>query len=389
MVEEYNVFLRNGTWELGFHQREGFDFTKTFSPVVKPSTIRLLLTLVVSLSWPLRQIDIQNAFLHGDLCEEVCMSQPPEFVDDSRLSHVCRLRKSLYGLKQAPHAWYSKLSSFLLDYGFTANKVDSSLFILRSDTHCLYILVYVDDIILTGSTHSAITDLISAMESHFAVKDLGSLSFFLGIEVIQTPNGLFLNQRCYAQDLLERTVGDPFLDVPLYCSTAGALQYLLLTRPDFAFVLNKACQYLQSPTFAHWSFVKHILRYLKSTVEFGLCITPSSITSMHIFSDSDWAGCPDYRCSQGSYCIFLGNNLHSWSSRKYATVSRSSTEAKYRSLALATSEALWINSLFRELGFSLSCSPTLRYDNIGATYLSANPVFHARTKHIEIDFHFV
>jgi histone deacetylase 1/2 len=178
-------------------------------------------------------------------------------------------------------------------------------------------------------------------------------------------------------------------DTTRYRSVVGALQYLMLTRPDIAFSVNKVCQFLQTPTEVHWTAVKRILRYLKHTSALGLHIQKSSSLLLSGFSDADWAGCPDDRRSTGGHAVFLGGNLVAWSSRKQPTVSRSSTEAEYKSVANATAEIMWIQGLLRELGVFLSRAPCLWCDNLGATYLSVNPIFHARTKHIEVDYHFV
>ena len=188
----------------GFHQQPGIDFNDTFSPVIKSTTIRLVLGLAVSSDWPIRQIDVNTAFLQGHLDEEVFMCQPPGFTDSDRPSHVCRLRKAIYGLKQAPRAWYSELKSFLLSVGFQNSLADTSLFILRHEGKFVYLLVYIDDILVTGTSTDLVQQVIDALAAKFSIKDMGHLSYFLGIEATRTPQGLHLMQRnmsltCYTR----------------------------------------------------------------------------------------------------------------------------------------------------------------------------------------------
>jgi hypothetical protein len=396
----------------GFKQQYGVDYDDTFSPVIKPTTIRLLLSLAVTNNWSLRQIDIQNAFLHGILEEDVYMKQPPGFEDSSHPEYICKLDKALYGLKQAPRAWFARLSSTLIKLGFQASKVDVSLFIFNQGATQIYILVYVDDIIILSSSSQATKKLLEQLSRVFAVKDLGALNYFLGIEVHHISSGLLLTQRKYIQDLLTRTnmenskaAPTPMLpaeklslhdgtklspeDTTRYRSVVGTLQYLSFTRPDISFSVNRVCQFLSAPTTSHWAAVKRILRYLNGTLDYGLAITKTHTPLLRAFSDADWAGNPDDRRSTGGFTIFFGNNLISWGSRKHSTVSRSSTEAEYKEVANATAEIIWLQVLLRELGVVLPRPPVLWCDNTGATYLTANPIFHRRMKHVEVDYHFV
>uniref|UniRef100_A0A2N9ILA5 Uncharacterized protein n=1 Tax=Fagus sylvatica TaxID=28930 RepID=A0A2N9ILA5_FAGSY len=269
----------------GYHQQEGIDYTETFSPVVKHSTIRIILALAVHHKWPIRQLDVQNAFLHGILSEEVYMRQPSGFIDPNYPNHVCKLHKSLYGLKQAPRQWFTRFSDYLEELGFC-----------------------------TSSSH--ISSLIQNLGRLFSMKDLGPLHYFLGLEAVYSTTGLHLTQTKYTMDLLFRT---KFQDVKPISSPATA---------DICFAVNQVCQFLHQPTTNHWTAVKRILRYLKDTPDHGLFYQPGSLM-LEAYSDADYAGCPDDRHSTGGYCVYLGHNPISWSAKKQRTVSRSSTEAEY------------------------------------------------------------
>ena len=243
----------------GFEQNDGLDYTDTFSPVIKSSTIRAILAISVHLQWPICQLDVSNAFLHGTLDEEVFMEQPPGFVDSMFPNHVCKLHKSLYGLKQAPRAWFNKLATTLLSLGFLGSKVDYSLFFYHKSNVHIFLLIYVVDLIVIGNCLTAITHLIECLKQFFALKDLGFLHYFLGIHVQPLAGGLHLSQSKYISDILERAKlsgvkpaktpipagsklsqhdGDPLQNPAEYRQIVGALQYCTLTRPDIAFTVN-------------------------------------------------------------------------------------------------------------------------------------------------------
>jgi transposase InsO family protein len=393
----------------GNHQTPGLDFNETFSPVVKPATVRLMLSIAAQQRWSLRQLDVSNAFLHGSLKECVYMRQPPGFVDPASPSHVCFLHKSIYGLRQAPRAWFEKFSSHLLTIGFIASQADPSLFLYKHGSTVLYLLLYVDDIILTGNAPIAITDLITNLGSVFELKDLGPLKYFLGLQIDYQPSGFFVHQSKYAMDVLSRQnmstckpCSSPFVsssklssdsadflpDPTPYRSLVGALQYLTFTRPDLSFAVNSLCQHMQSPTSAHLVAAKRVLRYVRGTISHGLLFQPGPM-HLTVFTDADWAGNPVDRRSTTGFLVFLGNNLITWASKKQPTVSRSSTEAEYRSLAVGAAEVAWIRMLLRDLHVFLAHCPTVWCDNTSAISLASNPVFHARTKHVEVDYHFV
>ena len=454
MSEEYDALVRNGTWELvppdgisnmvgckwifrikrhsdgsidrfkarlvakGFHQRPGVDYHETFSPVVKLTTVRLLLSIAVNNGWSLRQLDVNNAFLQGGLFENVFMAQPPGFVDHDHPSYVCKLHKAIYGLKQAPRAWYHELRQFLLASGFKNSHSDTSLFVLRSSHHVLYLLVYVDDIIVTGSNDAFVSQFVDCLAQRFSLKDLGPLPYFLGVEVVPHRLGIMLSQRRYIEDLLKRTnmdnakhvltplpissaaisltSGTPLSDPTPYRAAVGSLQYLSFTCPDISFAVNRMAQFMHQPTTEHWVLVKRILRYLSGTLDKGLLLYRNSPLTLHGFSDSlhafsnaDWAGNKDDYSSTSAYLVYLGPNLVSWSSKKQQIVARSSTEAEYRSIAAIAVELRWVCSLISELGIGLPNSAVVYCDNVGATQLSSNPIFHSRMKYVAVDYHFI
>lgn len=265
--------------------------------------------------------------------------------------------------------------------------------------------MYVDDILITGSSSWLVHELINRLNAQFALKQLGELDYFLGIEVKHLSTGaLLLTQSKYIRELLSRAASPMFsscklnkegTDVmsnpQLYRSIVGALQYATLTRPEIAYSINKVCQFMANPLESHWKVVKRILRYLKASQHHGLLLQPAdqpSKFSITAFSDADWASDPDDLRSTSGSCIFFGPNLVSWSSRKQPLVARSSTEAEYRSMANTTSEILWIESLLTELHVPFN-TPHLFCDNLSAVSLSHNPILHARTKHMELDIHFL
>jgi hypothetical protein len=295
MEEEYDALIANNTWELvprpvgsnvvtgkwifkhkfnsdgtlewykarwvlrGFTQRPDIDYDETFSPVVKPATVRTVLSLPVSRSWPIHQLDVKNAFLHGTPSETVYCSQPTGFVDLTQPDRVCRLNKSLYGLKRAPRAWYSRFTTYLLSLGFVEGKSDTSLFVFRRDADTVYLLLYVDDIVLTASSTALLQHTMSALKREFGMKDLGPLHHFLGVSVQHQIDGLFLTQRQFALDVLERasmvdckpvstpvdtqtkvsaTSGPPVANPTQFRSLVGVLQYVTFTRPDIAYAVQ-------------------------------------------------------------------------------------------------------------------------------------------------------
>jgi hypothetical protein len=370
--EEYGALISNGTWELvprpqgsniitgkwffmhklcadgtldhykarrvlrGFTQRPGVDYDETFSPVVKSVIVQTVLATAVSCNWPIQQLNVKNAFLHDTLSETIFCCQPISFTDPAHPDLVCRLRKSLYGLKQAPQAWYSRFATYLTTLGFIEAKSDTSMFIFHRGSDTVYLLLYVDDIILTASSTELLRHTISSLQRKFTMKDLGVLHHFLGITIERCSNGLFLHQCTYTLDIIKCAVmadykscttpvdlqmklaGDsvpPVEDVSQFRSIVGALQYLTFTRPCITYVVQRICLHMHDPREPHLTVMKRILRYLQGTPDYTLLLCRLSSSDLVVYTDADWAGCSDTRRSTSDYAIFLGNNLVSWSTK--------------------------------------------------------------------------
>ncbi|RVW27654.1 Retrovirus-related Pol polyprotein from transposon RE1 [Vitis vinifera] len=307
----------------GYTQVYGSDYGDTFSPVAKIASVRLLLSMAAMCSWPLYQLDIKNAFLHGDLAEEVYMEQPPGFVAQGESGLVCRLRRSLYGLKQSPRAWFSRFSSVVQEFGMLRSTADHSVFYHHNSLgQCIYLVVYVDDIVITGSDQDGIQKLKQHLFTHFQTKDLGKLKYFLGIEIAQSSSGVVLSQRKYALDILEETgmLDCKPVDTPM--------------DPNVKLVPGQG-EPLGDPG-----------RY-RRLVGQGVLYENRGHTQVVGYTDADWAGSPTDRRSTSGYCVFIGGNLISWKSKKQDVVARSSAEAEYRAMALATCELIWLRHLLR------------------------------------------
>lgn len=393
----------------GFTQTYGVDYKETFAPVAKMNTVRVLLSVAVNHAWPLYQMDVKNAFLHGDLEEEVYMKLPPGHPQSNDPDMVCKLHKSIYGLKQSPRAWYAKLSSVLEEVGFHISNADSSLFVRIGSAGKLVVLIYVDDLIVTGDNIEEINSLKQALQIKFALKDLGILKYFLGIEMATSHKGLFLNQQKYVLDLLQdadmvdckpaRTPLDsklqldvqsePLMNLHYYQRLVGKLIYLTLTRPDISYAVSIVSQFMHAPTMAHLQIVKRILRYLKGSVGRGILMKNNGNTQVMGYTDSDWAGnALDHKSTTG-YCTFVGGNLVTWKRKKQSVIARSSAEAEYRAMASTACELIWLKGLLSDLGCPSSHPMSLFCDNQAAMHIASNPVFHERTKHIEVDCHYI
>ncbi|KAL8540548.1 hypothetical protein ACS0TY_001979 [Phlomoides rotata] len=321
-------------------------------------------------------------------------------------NQVCKLSRSLYGLKQVSREWNSELCSKLSVFGLSQSSFDHCLFTMHTSTGFLAMLVYVDDVLITNSNPCLITQLKDFLDRQFTIKDLGLAKFFLGVEIVQNSTGTHLCQRKYILDILEDVGltgckpsatplphgihiqvddGVALPDPERYRRLIGRLLYLNLTRPDVTYATQQLSQFVASPCSSHWDTAVHVLRYLKGTPSLGLHYSTSDHVALIAYSDADWATCKDTRRSITGYCVFLGNCLISWKSKKQSTVSRSSAEAEYRALGSTVCELQWLTYISTDFRLQLPLPIPLWCDNRDALHITANPVFHERTKHLEID----
>ncbi|KAL2900721.1 Retrovirus-related Pol polyprotein from transposon TNT 1-94 [Bienertia sinuspersici] len=394
---------------IGYQQVPGEHFNNTFSPVAKLSTVRVIVSLATTNQWPIKQLDINNAFLHGYLEEEVYM-KPPQGYTKAKPGEVCRLKRSLYGLRQASRQWNKQLTKYLIGLGFVQSYQDYSLFTRTLEHEFIAVLVYVDDILITGSSSDQINSIKEGLHNEFTIKDLGDVSYFLGIEVIRSPNGTILSQKKYIKDIIEDVgmanckpasaplpkglglstdSGELLEDPEVYRRLIGRLQYLNITRPDLSYATQHLSQFMHSPRQPHMNAALYVVRYLKGTMDKGLYYGVKSDHTITAFSDADFSTCSFSSRSLSAYCIFLGSHLVSWKTKKQGTVSKSSAEAEYRSMSSTASEVVWLEELLQDLKIQIPLPVTMYCDNTSAEYLAHNPGFHEKTKHIKRDWHYV
>ena len=393
----------------GYCQEEGIDYEETFALVARLEAIRMLLAFASYKNFILYQMDVKSAFLNGYIVEEVYVEQPPGFESFDLPNHVYKLKKALYGLKQAPRAWYDRLSKFLLENDFKMGKIDNTLFIKVKNNDMLIVQIYVDDIIF-GSTNSSLCEEFSkCMHNEFEMSMMGELSFFLGLQIKQLKDGIFISQEKYTRDLLKKfkfnegkVAKTPMstttkldkdekgkcVDIKTYRGMIRSLLYLTASRPDIMFSVCLCARFQSCPKESHFHAVKRILKYLLGTIDVGLWYPRNVEFNLVGYSDADFAGSLLDRKSTSGTCQFLGSSLVSWFSKKQNSVALSTTEAEYIAVASCCAQILWMKQTLCDFGLKFDNVPIF-CDNTSAINLTKNPIHHSRTKHIDIRHHFI
>lgn len=445
MDEEIHAIEKNGTWELtdlpprkkpigvkwvyktkyksngevdrfkarlvakGYKQKPGIDYFEVFAPVSRLDTVRMIISIAAQNNWKLHQMDVKSAFLNGFLEEEIYVEQPTGYVRKREENKVYKLKKALYGLKQAPRAWYSCIDSYFVENGFMRCPYEHALYVKYSEFGDIVIIcLYVDDLIFTGNNLKLISEFREALISRFEMTDMGLMCYFLGLEVSQMDNGIFISQKKFASDILKKfnmkdcksvltpvaekmklskDEGGENVNVTTYKSLIGSLRYLVATRPDISFGVGLLSRFMEEPKESHWAVAKRILRYIKGTSNDGIFYSTNEVVKLVGYTDSDWAGDIETRKSTSGYAFYLGSAIFSWSSKKQQVVALSTAEAEYIAATNCATQAIWLRKILEFLQHQQDAPTTIFCDNKSAIALSKNPVFHGRSKHIDIKYH--
>ena len=416
----------------GFSQIPGIDFKDTFSPTLRSITFRIFVSLAVELDLELHHLDVQTAFLHGELEEEIYMQQPPHFEDSTRPNVVCRLHRSLYGLRQSPRVWYHRLHNFLTNNGYKRLKNEPNVYIKRAKNNFIIIGVYVDDLPLLANSLAYLQLAKKELQQAFPITDLGPMKYFLGMNLQRdrAKGTISLSQTQYIESVLKRfdmlhckpistpmstpcklsiedaprTIKerDEMLNVP-YKQILGCIRYLVsCTRPDLCFTAGILSRFMQDPGPKHWQALKRLLRYLKRTKDMVLTYSRSQSESINMnlegwtnpsqlsgWTDSDWGGDVDGRKSTSGFVYCLAGAAIAWRSKKQTTVALSSTEAEYVAAALAAKEGIWIHSILEELNLFKTSKLILHCDNQSCIKLACNPKMSDNIRHVSFKHHFL
>ncbi|GJU33188.1 putative ribonuclease H-like domain-containing protein [Tanacetum coccineum] len=372
--DERGVVVRNKARLVaqGYRQEEGIDYDEVFAPVARIEAIRIFLAFASYMGFIVYQMDVKSAFLYGTIDEEVYVSQPPGFVDPKFPKKVYKVVKALYGLHQAPRAWYATLSTFLLKSGYRRGTIDKTLFIKKDKNDIMLVQVYVDDIIFGSTKRSWCDEFEALMKSRFQMSSMGELTFFLGLQVKQKEDGIFISQDKYVAEILKK------FD---FASVKTASLRLM-------FAVYACSRFQVTPKTSHLNTMKRIFRYLKGKPKLGLWYPRVSSFDLEAYSDSDYAGANLDRKSTTGGCQFLGRRLISWQCKKQTIVATSTIEAEYVAAANCCRQVLWIQNQMLDYGFNFM-NTKIYIDNESTICIVKNPVFHFKTKHIEIRHHFI
>lgn len=409
----------------GYSQKEHIDYTETFSPVAKFSSIRALLALAAYYDLEIHQMDVKCAFLNGDIEEDIYMEQPEGFEVKGKEDWVCKLQKSLYGLKQAGRAWYEKIDGTMLSMSFKKSDADVCVYVYQSGDIRVYVALYVDDLLIFANNMAKLKAVKDHLSAQYQMKDMGEAQYVLGIQITRDrqKRTLSLCQTAYIENILKRhrmencgSEPTPLsIDARLskedcpkteeqkqemkivpYQNVLGAIMYCMLgTRPDIAYAVTALSQYSSCYGKNHWRAVKRLMRYLNGTKHYKLTYgnRKSSFSNDDAgitgYCDADWANNPDDRRSYTGYVFMLAGGAISWQAKKQSTVALSSMEAEYMSAAKAAQETIWWRTFLNGIGMDTSKAMPLLCDNQGAIDLAKNPEFHARSKHIDTRHHFI
>eukprot|EP00253_Pinus_taeda_P010561 PITA_10561 len=365
----------------GYAQKEGIDYEETFALVARYTSTRTLISLAAQMGWEIHQMDVKTTFLNGVIEKEVYIEQLEGFETHEK-SHKM---------------------------GFVKSDADLNLYYLVVENEPLIFVVYVDDLFPTGSSR-LIGDCKKNLATEFDMKDLGQMHYFLGLEVWQQKREIFLGQERYVIEILKRSriedctpmatpmitnwkkidaSEDKDVNPTLYRQLIGSLMYLVNTKPNICYVVNSLSQFMVELKRVHWAAAKHVLRYLQGIVNYGLLYTRSKDIRLSGFTDANWAGSSVDRKSTSEYCFIIGSRMTSWCSRKQKFVALSSSEAEYMAASTISCEAIWLRKLLVSLFRRNMEATKIMCNNQSCINLSENPMFHDRSKHIDIRCHFV
>ncbi|KAD4584618.1 hypothetical protein E3N88_22219 [Mikania micrantha] len=394
----------------GYVQQHGVDYEEVFAPVARLETVRLVLALSAQRGWTVHHLDVKTAFLHGELNEEVFVKQPEGFEKKGHEEKVYKLTKALYGLKQAPRAWNLKLDGVMKDNKFTRCKLEQAVYTKHSRNSITIVVIYVDDLLVTGNNSEEINQFKTQMRQRFEMSDLGLLSYYLGLEVSQGNQGIKITQTNYARKILKLaglaecnptkfpmepglrlTKEDDSREVNAteYRKIIGCLRYLTHTRPDLLYAVGYTSRYMQTPRVTHQQAVKHILRYIKGSINLGICYPRGGEGTLMGYSDSSYSADQEDGKGTTGVVFYFNNRPITWLSQKQPTVALSSCEAEFMAATSAACQAIWLKGLIAEITGQEEAQVVIKVDNKSAIALMKNPVFHGRSKHINTRFHYI